>query len=43
MQPIHFATCNDHADIVDMLIEEYGADIHAKTQVVLISLHSYFV
>lgn len=29
-QPIHFAVMEDHADIVEMLIDDYGVDVHTK-------------
>ena len=33
MQPIHFATMADHADIVEMLVDNYGVDVHSKDEV----------
>ena len=33
MQPIHFATMANHADIVEMLVDSYGVDVHSKDEV----------
>jgi len=33
MQPIHFATMANHANIVEMLIDNYGVDVHSKDEV----------
>ena len=34
MQPIHFATMTNNADIVEMLIDSYGVDVHSKDEVI---------
>ena len=31
---------HDHADIVRMLIDDYGVDVHTKEEVVLFLLHT---
>ena len=33
MQPIHFATMANHADVVEMLADNYGVDVHSKDEV----------
>ena len=27
---------DDHADIIEMLVDDYGVDVHAKEEVILI-------
>ena len=36
MQPIHFATMTNHADIVELLIDKYGVDVHSKDEVCML-------
>ena len=36
MQPIHYATMANHADIVKMLIDNYRVDVHSKDEVCLV-------
>ena len=44
MQPIHFATMTNHADIVELLIDKYGVDIHSKDEVCMVYyVHMYGV
>ena len=45
MQPIHYATMANHADIVEMLIDNYGVDVHSKDEVCLMhtQLHTQHV
>ena len=39
MQPIHFATMANHAEIVEMLIDNYGVDVHSKDEVWFITAY----